>query len=149
MSLLPSVATRITVEATRYRSAVSEFLVQTLGKSINYLLDDNDAIQAALAATSISVVTFEQVLQGDTGIRTVPANTTAFVIGVGTSYTLPGRLVINGIPGSYEVMRGDPVLPEVLARIYPAGTTIRIDTGGGVSSMNYWIIYSKDANIVI
>lgn len=56
MSLLPSVAARITVEATRYRSAVSEFLVQSLGKSINYLLDENDQIQIDLSdlATAIN-----------------------------------------------------------------------------------------------
>jgi hypothetical protein len=45
MALLPSVATRVTVELTRYRSAVSEFLAQTLGKSINYLLDRTDTIE--------------------------------------------------------------------------------------------------------
>lgn len=56
MALLPSVATYITVEASRYRSAVSEFLIQTIGKSINYLLDKVDAIESELEGQSFSLV---------------------------------------------------------------------------------------------
>lgn len=56
MALLPSVSTKITVELTRYRSAVSEFLAQTLGKSINYLIDKTDSIESVLDGATVSEV---------------------------------------------------------------------------------------------
>lgn len=50
MSDLPSVKQKVQTESTRYLSSVSEFLVQTVGKSINWLIDHADATDATLAA---------------------------------------------------------------------------------------------------
>jgi len=50
MSDLPSVEAKIQVEATRFRSAVSEFLAQGIGSSINFLIDENTAQAARLTA---------------------------------------------------------------------------------------------------
>lgn len=144
MSLLPSIATRITVEATRYRSAVSEFLVQTLGQSINFLLDDNDAIQAALAATQISQVSFAQ-LTGAT-IYTVPVNTTAMVFMIAKSGESAGNLTVNGSGGGIIVQKNHDTYNDMEIRVYPAGTTLQ-NFQYGFSDL-YWIL-STDNNIVI
>lgn len=56
MSDLPSVKKKIQVESTRFRSAVSEFLIQTIGKSINFLIDKYDSIFLSNNVRSIDIV---------------------------------------------------------------------------------------------
>lgn len=61
MSDLPSYRSKIQTEATRFRSAVSESLVQDIGSSINYLIDQRDSLQtqvSTLAATGDTLVVF-------------------------------------------------------------------------------------------
>lgn len=50
MALLPSIKTKISVEATQYRASVSEFLIQTIGRSLNYLIDRMDTIAGQQAS---------------------------------------------------------------------------------------------------
>lgn len=45
MSDLPSVKQKVQTESTRYLSSVSEFLVQTIGKSVNWLIDHVDTLE--------------------------------------------------------------------------------------------------------
>lgn len=59
MSDLPSVEQKIQVEATRFRAAVSEFVSQRVGSSINFLIDENtsqDSRISALEAVAPNVV---------------------------------------------------------------------------------------------
>jgi hypothetical protein len=55
MANLSSVSTKITVEATRFRSAVSEFLAQTMGKSINFLIDETVSLGSDLTTLTSAV----------------------------------------------------------------------------------------------
>ena len=48
MSDIPSSITKVQIEATRFRSAVSEFLLQQMGATINGLIDDVAALNAAV-----------------------------------------------------------------------------------------------------
>jgi hypothetical protein len=108
MALLPSVATRVTVELTRYRSAVSEFLAQTLGKSINYLLDRIDAIENALDSAIVSeVIAVNQSVGSGAGAKyTAPAGYTFVgnVLVQGTNSTSQLQMQVNG--EVYTVLQG-------------------------------------------
>ena len=55
MSNLPSVANYIQTEATRFRSAVSESVIQDVGSSINYILDDNITQNTNIATLTTQV----------------------------------------------------------------------------------------------
>jgi len=94
MALLPSVATYITVEASRYRSAVSEFLVQTIGKSVNYLLDKVDDIESQIEGTSFSEV-IPTVIAFGAMPYTVPA---------GYSFTGTITVVISSTNEAYAIV---------------------------------------------
>lgn len=102
MALLSSVKTKITVEASRFRSAVSEFIVQTMGKSINYLIDKTDAIETQIEGASFasaSVVAFSRPGGDASAINyTVPAGTSfvGHVTATNRSVTLSGGQVFNG-----------------------------------------------------
>lgn len=81
MSDLPSVKQKVQTESTRYRSAVSEFLVQTIGKSVNWLIDRVDALDAGLAGQNVSYVVgvFQQDTVGGTLSYTCPVGKNAHV----------------------------------------------------------------------
>jgi hypothetical protein len=81
MSNLPSVKQKVQTESTRYLSSTSEFLVQTVGKSINWLIDRIDAIDSALAGQNVSAVVpiGQQDTVGGTLTYTAPAGKSAYV----------------------------------------------------------------------
>lgn len=131
MSLLPSVKTYITVEGTRFRSAVSEFLIQTMGKTINYLIDKTDSIESVLEGSSFSFV--QSVNAG--GSYTVPADSTFVGIAWGrgnsaTSNAITAITITNGsISGTFSSGNGSGAtdvgfisVPQVVA----AGVTLTV-----------------------
>lgn len=108
MSDLSSVRAKISVESSRFRSAVSEFLVQRMGSSINALLDDSTG-----ALTGATTIASSGSLHATTAnnsltrtIYTCPTGKKAFVnLGVKhTGFWAPGgsaglrlRYFLNGV----------------------------------------------------
>jgi len=148
MALLPSVATRVTVELTRYRSAVSEFLAQTLGKSINYLLDKTDDLETQFN-------TFNPVNAVFVGSYTVssqpgyPGSYGAYVVVGGNDDPNPvvrhweARLiVINAVTGAFissTVIESGP--PSTVGTARPGPYCVELSIGGGASSTQTFRVY--------
>ena len=131
MANLSSVATYITVEASRYRSAVSEFLIQTIGKSINYLLDKTDAIETAIEGESFSSVTtvsFNLTIAG----YTVPAGNTLFAVlrNIGTA---AHQFSTDGFSTNTQLDYTSGV-GESTGVIVGAGTTLNSDTNNEIEA---------------
>lgn len=100
MANLTSVKKKITVESSRFLSAVSEFLIQTMGKSINYLIDKTDSIESAVEGQTLTnvVAVSQNGLVSALGITyTVPASTTFFGAGFveWEGETIPTSVTIN------------------------------------------------------
>lgn len=56
MANLPSVKAYVQTEATRFRSAVSESVIQILGSAVNWLIDKADSLQSQVTALQNAVV---------------------------------------------------------------------------------------------
>jgi len=106
MALLPSVSTYVSVELTRYRSAVSEFLAQTLGKSINYLLDKTASIETAVEGANISFVQSVSVSGATTATYAVPAGNVFIGTISGTRNSTVVGVDLNISAGSYTGLFG-------------------------------------------
>lgn len=133
MSDLPSVKQKVQTESTRYRSAVSEFLVQTLGKSVNWLIDRVDALDAGLAGQNVSYVAAiaQYNSAGGTLTYTCPSGKSAFV-------TLNCYLGGNG--GFTVVI----ATPQIGSSTFASAA---VPSGGTMLSIGVWIAAGQGVSI--
>ncbi len=131
MSNLPSVEKKISVEATRFRSAVSEFFSQTLGKSINWLIDQVNAITTVLNAAVAS-----EVIAVDTTGTSYTATAGYTFVGV---VTIPGDS--SGIVRMKAVVNGQGYQAEIADSggppNYPPFITVAVTGNISVSSTTH------------
>jgi len=124
MALLSSVKQKITVESTRYRSAVSEFIMQTMGKSVNWLIDRVDTLEAAIEAQPISDVSSVSVTLTSPSTYTVPTGKTLYAVAFVTVANT--SILVNAAPfaGPFPVNTAYPL-------VLGAGSTVEINITGG------------------
>ena len=78
MSNIPSARAYIQTEACRFRSAVSESLVQDIGASVNYLIDERDSLQSQINTLSTEGDVKVTIGTGVAGQFTGPQNIITF-----------------------------------------------------------------------
>ena len=143
MSDLPSVSAKIQVEATRFRSAVSEFLAQGVGSSINFLIDDKvtqDARLAALEGKVPNVVFGPDPGGGGVTVITVPITlqvaSNSVRISIQPTGAGVGQFITNS--GSYGWKRGAVALGTMGAVAgSPASHASFVDAPGSVGPHTY------------
>ena len=143
MTDLASVATRIQVEETRFKGAVSESLAQRLGKTMNYLLD-HYAIPVGLAAPffgiEADVPSGWLPCDGRAVSRTTYANLfTVFGTKHGpgdgsTTFNLPDTrgLFLRGVDLTSQGQAG--VDPDHASRTRPAGASGTVEIAGSTQT---------------
>jgi|GEM_PF-5296830 len=96
MSNLPSVKQKIQVEGTRFRSAVSESLEQTIGKSINYLIDSTDDLETRVTDLE-AVLPNIQVSASSNGYSLTGSTAEALITNLSVSITLTRPSATNAV----------------------------------------------------
>lgn len=156
MSDLPSVKQKVQTESTRYRSAVSEFLVQTIGKSVNWLIDKADSLDADISGLFLgqAVSSAGNVVAGGPFVLTCPAGqyfsgTLVMVETIGTSPAIsvsssgyvsvfgpldPAALsgMTNLTPSNVEMYRRETVIMQI--RLEPSQSITLTALGAGTSA---------------
>lgn len=140
MSFLPSVKQKLVTESLRFRSSVSEFALQTIGKSVNWLIDRVDALDAGLAGQNVSYVigVFQQDTVGGLLTYTCPVGQNAFVTlnvsgGAGDiTFTMSTPQIISSTFGIRATLTG---LPCVSFGVH-VGSGQTVTVGNAVASVS-------------
>ncbi len=132
MSDIPSVNTKIQIEATQSREAVSESLLQTIGASVNYCLDNI----LALYAKNLKTLSFTS-----STTWTVPSDVSfVMIMGCGGG---GGGLYYNSGSGANCGGDGAPLVQEVLTVTPLSVVNVVIGSGGLGVVTPYTYVYSN------
>jgi hypothetical protein len=108
MSDIPSSSNRIQIEATQSRAPVSEALMQTIGGTINSLIDGLNAANASISSVSASAATITAIntyaTYGNGTVYTTPAGQCA-ILGIYTSGLDSGNIQVR-MPGGSVADQG-------------------------------------------
>lgn len=103
MSNIPSSPSYIQIEGTRFRSAVSEGVAQTIGGSINFLLDQNTSNTAAIATLNSEVAALQVISSSlftyQSASCGAASGTAATILFAGFNQAYSGRRVHLSIQG--------------------------------------------------
>lgn len=156
MSFLPSVKQKLVTESLRFRSSVSEFALQTIGKSVNWLIDRVDALDAGLAGQNVSYVigVFQQDTVGGLLTYTCPVGQNAFVtlnvwnnsnsaltFTMSTPQIVSGTFALNAVAsgrvfGSFGVHVGSGQTVTIGSATAGSGTPVVQITGAQYQTIN-------------
>jgi len=97
MSNIPSANSKIQIEATQYLKPTSESLMQTMGGSINYALDQVAANASAISAETSARISADSTINGKTVFRpSATGGSGAFIdtsFGSTSSFITPGDII--------------------------------------------------------
>lgn len=148
MSNIVSVKQKIQVEGTVLRSPVSESLEQTIGGSINYLIDttDNHETRITTAEANIAALQAATHLKNSVGSTSIGAGATVTVFTSPSGPILTGHAkggsaplafggdntatTISGISGA--------ISSGIAFTVFIVGNDLRITNNGGTIATFYW-----------